>query len=91
MAFQGEEFLAGTFTEIRWADPEGWEVDYIWEPFGVVSGDHIDLLRPSSTSDPLHLVLGDVAGKGFAASLLQSQLHALFRALTSLPHVTPNT
>jgi sigma-B regulation protein RsbU (phosphoserine phosphatase) len=56
-------------------------VDYIWEPFGVVSGDHVDLVRPPNENEPLHLLLGDVAGKGLAASLLQSQLHALFRAL----------
>jgi sigma-B regulation protein RsbU (phosphoserine phosphatase) len=60
---------------------DGWEVDYIWEPFGVVSGDHVDLVRAPTRYEPLHLLLGDVAGKGLAASLLQSQLHALFRAL----------
>lgn len=59
----------------------GWEVEYVWEPFGIVSGDHVDILRPSTAGDPFHLLLGDVAGKGLAASLLQSQLHALFRVL----------
>jgi sigma-B regulation protein RsbU (phosphoserine phosphatase) len=63
---------------------DGWEVDYIWEPFGVVSGDHVDLVHPPTESEPLHLLLGDVAGKGLAASLLQSQLHALFRALAPM-------
>jgi sigma-B regulation protein RsbU (phosphoserine phosphatase) len=63
---------------------DGWEVEYLWEPFGVVSGDHVDLLRPRDESEPLHLLLGDVAGKGLAASLLQSQLHALFRALAPM-------
>jgi sigma-B regulation protein RsbU (phosphoserine phosphatase) len=62
----------------------GWRVDYIWEPFGVVSGDHVDLVRPPTEREPLHLLLGDVAGKGLAASLLQSQLHALFRALAPM-------
>ena len=62
----------------------GWEVEYVWRPFGVVSGDHVDLMRPVSERDPLHLLLGDVAGKGIAASLVQSQLHALFRALAPL-------
>jgi sigma-B regulation protein RsbU (phosphoserine phosphatase) len=60
---------------------DGWEVDYLWEPYGVVSGDHVDLLPPRGENEPVHLLLGDVAGKGLAASLLQSQLHALFRAL----------
>lgn len=62
---------------------DGWEVAYHWEPFGVVSGDHVDIVRPAKPSDPLHLLLGDVAGKGLGASLLQSQLHALFRALAT--------
>lgn len=61
----------------------GWEVSWLWEPHGTVSGDHVDLLVPASESDPLHLLLGDVAGKGVTASLLQSHLHALFRALTT--------
>jgi sigma-B regulation protein RsbU (phosphoserine phosphatase) len=63
---------------------DGWEVEYIWEPYGVVSGDHVDLVRPPTEKEPLHLLIGDVAGKGLAASLLQSQLHALFRALAPM-------
>jgi sigma-B regulation protein RsbU (phosphoserine phosphatase) len=59
----------------------GWEVSYHWQPLGVVSGDHVDVLPPAVGGAPLHLLLGDVAGKGVAASLLQSHLHALFRAL----------
>ncbi len=63
---------------------DGWEVAYLWEPFGAVSGDHVDLVHPLSDSEPLHLLLGDVSGKGLAAALLQSQLHALFRALAPM-------
>lgn len=59
----------------------GWELAHLWEPKGVVSGDHVDLIAPEDGEGPLHLILGDVAGKGVAASLLQSHLHALFRAL----------
>lgn len=59
----------------------GWEVSYHWQPLGVVSGDHVDVLPPAASGAPLHLLLGDVAGKGVAASLLQAHLHALFRAL----------
>ncbi len=59
----------------------GWEVAYHWQPLGIVSGDHVDVLAPVRAGDPLHLLLGDVAGKGVAASLLQAHLHALFRAL----------
>jgi phosphoserine phosphatase RsbU/P len=60
---------------------DGWEVSLLWEPLGAVSGDHYDLLRPQGEDEPLHLVVGDVAGKGVAASLLQSHLHALLRVL----------
>jgi sigma-B regulation protein RsbU (phosphoserine phosphatase) len=63
---------------------DGWDLEYVWEPFGAVSGDHIDVVQPPDENEPLHLVLGDVAGKGLAASLLQSQLHALFRALAPM-------
>lgn len=62
---------------------DGWEVAWVWEPRGAVSGDHVDLLKPRADGDPVHLLLGDVVGKGVAASLLQSHLHALFRALTT--------
>lgn len=68
----------------RHTSHEGWEVAWLWEPKGAVSGDHVDFLAPTgSAADrrPLHLVLGDVSGKGVAASLLQSNLHALFRSL----------
>ena len=60
---------------------QGWELAYLWEPRGVVSGDHVDLIVSEAPESPLHLLLGDVAGKGVAASLLQAHLHALFRAL----------
>jgi sigma-B regulation protein RsbU (phosphoserine phosphatase) len=62
---------------------DGWEVSLLWEPLGPVSGDHYDLLRPRREDEPLHLVVGDVAGKGVAASLLQSHLHALLRTLAA--------
>ena len=60
---------------------DGWDLAFHWEPHGTVSGDHVDLVRPGAPGEPLHLLLGDVMGKGVAASLLQSHLHALFRAL----------
>jgi phosphoserine phosphatase RsbU/P len=60
---------------------DGWEMAYLWEPRGAVSGDHVDVLRPEDDREPLHVLLGDVMGKGLAASLLQAHLHALFRAL----------
>ncbi len=62
---------------------DGWEVSLLWEPLGPVSGDHYDLLRPRREDEPLHLVVGDVAGKGVSASLIQSHLHALLRVLAA--------
>ncbi len=62
---------------------DGWELAFLWELRGPVSGDHVDVLRPQRPDQPLHLLLGDVVGKGVAASLLQSHLHALFRALAT--------
>lgn len=60
---------------------DGWQIAYTWRPAGPVSGDHMDLLLPKGDADPLHLLLGDVSGKGVAAALTQSRLHAVFRAL----------
>jgi sigma-B regulation protein RsbU (phosphoserine phosphatase) len=68
----------------------GWEVAYHWEPRGVVSGDHVDLIPPATAGEPLHLLLGDVSGKGVAASLLQAHLHALFRALVPAGQSLPD-
>ncbi|MDX1501938.1 MAG: PP2C family protein-serine/threonine phosphatase [Thermoanaerobaculia bacterium] len=59
----------------------GWRGGWLWEPKGAVSGDHVDFVPPRRPEEPAHLLLGDVAGKGVAASLLQSHLHALFRSL----------
>lgn len=63
---------------------DGWEVAFLYEPLGPVSGDHVDLFAPPGPDAPLHLLFGDVSGKGVAASLLQSHLRALFRALAEL-------
>lgn len=60
---------------------DGWETSYHYAPVGPVSGDYCDLI-PSDGQ--LFFVLGDVSGKGVAASMLMAQLHALFRSLTSM-------
>jgi sigma-B regulation protein RsbU (phosphoserine phosphatase) len=62
---------------------DGWEIRYLWEPRSAVSGDHVDIVRPRDGDGPLHLLFGDVVGKGVAAALLQAHLHALFRALAT--------
>jgi phosphoserine phosphatase RsbU/P len=58
---------------------DGWQVSYHYEAASLVSGDYCDLVTAEDGS--LYFMLGDVAGKGVAASLLMSQLHAMFRAL----------
>jgi sigma-B regulation protein RsbU (phosphoserine phosphatase) len=59
----------------------GWEVSFRYEPAGPVSGDYCDLV--STASGDLYFLIGDVSGKGVAASLLMSRLHAIFRSLLS--------
>jgi len=58
---------------------DGWQVSYHYEAASLVSGDYCDVIKADDGS--LYFMLGDVAGKGVAASLLMSQLHAMFRAL----------
>ena len=60
----------------------GWEVSYHYEPAGRVSGDYCDLV--STDTGNLYFLIGDVSGKGVAASLLMSRLHAIFRSLIEL-------
>jgi sigma-B regulation protein RsbU (phosphoserine phosphatase) len=61
---------------------DGWEVSYHYQPAGAVSGDYCDLIRGEDQS--LHFVLGDVSGKGIAASMLMAHLNAMFRTLISI-------
>ena len=61
---------------------DGWEVSYHYEPAGAVSGDYCDLIRGEDQS--LHFALGDVSGKGVAASMLMAHLNAVFRTLISI-------
>jgi phosphoserine phosphatase RsbU/P len=61
---------------------DGWESAYHYEAAGPVSGDYCDLV--SSEDGSLYFILGDVSGKGVAASMLMTQLHSMFRALISV-------
>ncbi len=56
-----------------------WHIYHHYQPAGAVSGDYCDII-PSEEGGPFFL-LGDVSGKGIAASLLMSHLHAMFRTL----------
>lgn len=66
----------------REASHDGWRVSHHYEAAGVVSGDYCDVVK--GEDGQLYFMLGDVSGKGIAASLLMSQLHAMFRTLIPL-------
>ncbi|HSB09556.1 MAG TPA: SpoIIE family protein phosphatase [Blastocatellia bacterium] len=61
---------------------EGWRAYYHYEAVGPVSGDYCDLV--STENGDLFFLLGDVSGKGIAASMLMAHLHAIFRSLITL-------
>ncbi|QNI30863.1 SpoIIE family protein phosphatase [Alloacidobacterium dinghuense] len=60
----------------------GWEVAFSYEPAGLLSGDYVDLIPAGP--DAFYFALGDVSGKGIAASMLMSHLHATLRTLLPL-------
>ena len=58
---------------------DGWQICYHYEPAGMVSGDYCDVI--DSGKDGPYFMVGDVSGKGVAASMLMAHLHAMFRTL----------
>src|ERR1700691_5525541 len=68
-------------TDVRYRD---WRIHYLYKPAGIVSGDYCDLIPGAGEKGKLIFLLGDVSGKGVAASLLMTHLHAMFRALSGL-------
>ena len=60
---------------------KAWKSDFAYEPLGAVSGDYCDVIP---AGDDLYFILGDVSGKGMAASLLMSSLRAIFHSLIPL-------
>ena len=61
----------------------GWVTHYRYEPAGVVGGDYCEVV-PARDGRSLFFAVGDVAGKGVAASLLMAHLSAILRSLLSL-------
>lgn len=55
----------------------GWQTHYRYLPHGAVSGDYCDLVAHENAG--LYFMLGDVSGKGVAASLLMAHLNAALR------------
>lgn len=68
-------------TDVRFRD---WHIHYQYKPAGVVSGDYCDVISPTTESGKMIFLLGDVTGKGVAASLLMTHLHAMFRSLSGI-------
>ena len=68
-------------TDTRFGD---WRIHYHYKPAGIVSGDYCDLILPANEDGKLIFLLGDVSGKGVAASLLMTHLNAMFRSLASI-------
>ena len=68
-------------TNLQFSD---WRIHYQYKPAGLVSGDYCDLISPSNGDGKLVFLFGDVAGKGVAAALLMSHLHAMFRSLSGV-------
>jgi sigma-B regulation protein RsbU (phosphoserine phosphatase) len=60
-----------------------WETHYRYQPAGPVSGDYCEVV-PSRDGESLFFALGDVSGKGVAASLLMTHLNAIVRSLLLL-------
>lgn len=46
-----------------------WHVDFAYHPASIVSGDYVDIIEQGQE---FYFILGDVSGKGMAASLLMS-------------------
>jgi sigma-B regulation protein RsbU (phosphoserine phosphatase) len=69
---------------------DGWLASYYYEPAGPVSGDYCDIIQGQAEDGQTFFLVGDVSGKGVAASLLMSQLHAIFRSLISTPQPIDN-
>jgi sigma-B regulation protein RsbU (phosphoserine phosphatase) len=59
---------------------DGWTVAYHYEPAGPVSGDYCDWIAGEKGAC---FFVGDVTGKGVAASMLMAQLYAIFRSLAA--------
>jgi sigma-B regulation protein RsbU (phosphoserine phosphatase) len=62
---------------------EGWEMAGVSSPCRPIGGDYYDIFERTKDKRII-IALGDVAGKGLAAALLMSSLHAVVRAQSRL-------
>jgi sigma-B regulation protein RsbU (phosphoserine phosphatase) len=58
----------------------GTEISYHYQPAGPVSGDYCDIVIDDTRGNVL-FVVGDISGKGIAASMLMTHVHALVHSL----------
>lgn len=63
---------------------KGYEIYFHYEAAGAVSGDYCDIIDPGRESNSIYFILGDVSGKGIAASMLMTHLRAMFQSLIPL-------
>jgi sigma-B regulation protein RsbU (phosphoserine phosphatase) len=82
-ALERDLALAATIQQALLPPPQaelhGWQLAYAYRPSRIVSGDYCDHVPTGNGS--FYFMLGDVSGKGVAASMLMSHLNAMFRAL----------
>ena len=64
------------------ARAHGWEITYHYQPASIVSGDYCDYL--ATNAGEMYFMVGDVAGKGVAASMLMSHLRATVHTLVEM-------
>jgi phosphoserine phosphatase RsbU/P len=63
---------------------KGFEISYYYSPAGLVSGDYCDLVVRENDDEEIVFIVGDVTGKGIAASMLMTHMHAMFHSLIEL-------
>lgn len=68
---------------------DGWEAAHHYEPLGPVSGDYCDVVSRGNGLKDVFFLIGDASGKGIAASMLMSHLHAIFRTLIATAAAVP--
>ncbi len=62
----------------------GYKISYNYLPAGPVSGDYCDLVISKNSNKEIFFFIGDITGKGIAASMLVTHIHAMFHSLIEL-------
>ncbi len=61
----------------------GYEISFHYQPAGPVSGDYCDIMI-NENDESILFIIGDITGKGIAASMLMTQLHAFVHSMAGL-------